>query len=255
MDKKIAYGSVSDTDDSLKGKTFASFGLNQGCKITTFELNPHAGQSETEEVNALMLTIVCQGKEYNTRWFEPAGELYGKGNTKLKEGEDGYYEAFNAASSQLQGSFVHALKSLGVSEASIQGLFTTTPATSFTDYATRMLSLLPANFKERPVDVFLEYQWNISEGQDRTYLQIPKNMKGGRFLCPSQEGSWTATYLEDGSLVYKSKEGKEHPFTRSADYMSSNKAIQQTSGGATSKGSAPQGGGMQSAPPKSTWGV
>jgi hypothetical protein len=67
-----------------------------------------------------------------------------------------------------------------------------------------------------------------------TFLQLPKNMKGGRFLSPLVEGEFEEV-REDGALYYLNANKVRHPFERSENYMSSNKAIQQ---GVTSTPSA-----------------
>ena len=58
-------------------------------------------------------------------------------------------------------------------------------------------------------------------------------MKGGRFLAPAvvpvgTEG-WTAVSDSKG-MRYVDAANNEHPFTRSENYMASNKAIQQVEG-------------------------
>ena len=75
------------------------------------------------------------------------------------------------------------------------------------------------------------YKWNIQEGNERTFLQLPKNMKGGRFLSPTiaPVGAWEEINDADG-LRYVDSAKNEHPFTRSENYMKSNKAIQQIEG-------------------------
>ena len=123
----------------------------------------------------------------------------------------------------------HTLKALGVTEEQIMAKFAV-PANSFAEFANNLVSLLPADFKTRPIDVFLEYQWNIADEQDRTFLQFPKNMKGGGFLCPAQPGVWKEERI-DGALSYVNQNGLKHPFTRDKNYMESNKAIQQFAGG------------------------
>jgi len=81
--------------------------------------------------------------------------------------------------------------------------------------------------KTHKVDIFLEYQWTIREGYDRTFLEIPRSVKMGEFICPQTEVEWTPKNV-NGYLTYVDKDENKHPFVRSGNYMQSNRAIAQT---------------------------
>ena len=78
------------------------------------------------------------------------------------------------------------------------------------------------------MDVFLQYQWQIAEGQNKTYLEIPKNLKDGKFLCPAMPGTFEEVRDATGLYYINRKDNTYHLFTRSSSYLSSNKAIRQT---------------------------
>lgn len=253
--EKTAWGFQNDNDDSLKSKTGGKFGLNNAF-ITKFEYNPNAGKDESA-ADAIDITVAVGDKEYRARIYDITGDLY-KDDNKITPEEPGYVELYNAEKKQREAVIVHTVKAFGVTEDQIRTALQNGNVTNFATWATAMCSLKGAGFETKPVDVFLEYQWTIQEGQKRTYLQLPKNMKGGRFLAPAiaPQGAWEAITGEDG-LQYVDAAKNEHPFSRSKNYMDSYKAIQQIEGedDAPAMG-APAGdaAGAGTTAAKSTWG-
>lgn len=225
--EKIGFGYVSDNDESLQSKTGGQFGLNQAF-ITVFEYNATAGK-DGETADAVDITVMVGQKEFRRRIYDITGPLFNKTNDKVEPNEDGYAELYNAELKQRMAIVTHAAKALGVTDDQIKTALSTPPS-SFAAWAKIMTSLPSDNFRSKPVDVFLEWEWQIGEGNTQTFLILAKNMKSGRFLCPSvkPQGAWTAK-MEKG-LVYVDAAGNEHPFTRSEDYMKSNKAKQQKEG-------------------------
>jgi hypothetical protein len=136
----------------------------------------------------------------------------------------------------------------------MRAAFATAPV-SFADYAQRICSLLPIGYDKKPLDLFLEYQWNFGKKQDgslqdKTYPTLPKNMKGGYFVVPAQPGVFVEKREEDGKLTYVNSNGQKHPFERDANFMSSNKGTQQVMGGAATAASPM---GTMAATTSGTW--
>jgi hypothetical protein len=223
------FGAVNDQDQSLQSRGSGKFGLNTGARITKIEYNPNGGK-DGAELDAFDITVSVSDREYRNRLFDVTS-IYDRDQGAPRE-LDLTNEADKAeyakAIGQVQGVITHAVKATGVTQEQITEAFTN-PAKDFVEWGKIMVSLVPSDYDSKPVDVFLEYQWSIKEGNDQTYLTLPKNMKGGYFLCPSvspQEGSWEAVNDSNG-LRYVDGAGNEHPFTRKENYMDSPKANQQ----------------------------
>jgi hypothetical protein len=226
--EKTTWGYQNDNDESLKSKQGGQFGLNNAF-ITKFEYNPNAGADEAL-ADAVDITVSIGEKEFRSRIYDITGDLF-KGDNKISESEPGYVELYNAEKKQREAVIVHVVKAFGVTEDQIRTALQNGNVTNFATWATAMCGTKGADFATKPVHVFVEYQWSIGEGNERTFLQLPKNMKGGRFLSPSiaPVGKWEAVSDGEG-LRYVDAGKNEHPFSRSTNYMESKKAIQQIEG-------------------------
>jgi hypothetical protein len=226
--QKTAWGFQNDNDESLKTKQGGKFGLNASF-ITKFEYNGLAGKDETA-ADAIDITVKVGEKEYRSRIYDITGDLF-KGDSKLSPGEEGYAELYNAEKKQREAVVIHTVKAFGTTEDQIKAALQNGNVVDFKSWAIAMCGTKPADFATKPVDSFLEYQWNIQEGNERTFLQLPKNMKGGRFLTPhvAPVGAWEEVNDAEG-LRYVDSAKNEHPFSRDANFMGSNKAKLQVEG-------------------------
>ncbi len=224
----FVFGVVNDEDDSLKGKsgTVGKFGLNTGV-ISKLEFTDTAGK-DNGPGNAVDIWFQLGEREYRRRLYETTGSLFGKKNAKIEPGEEGYDELYKIDMTQKMAVINHAIKAVGVTNEQIAKVLGQ-GAADFTDWCNKVLSLVPAGFQNKPVDAFLEYQWEIAEDQDKTYPELPKNMKGGAFLKPAVipvGGTWNEV-RDDKGLSYEDGAGNKHPFERDIAYLESNKGTQQ----------------------------
>lgn len=218
------FANVSDNDQSLLAGGNGQFGLNQNCHLVKLEYNPNGGKDGTP-TEAIDVTIEIDGKEYNMRMFVPNGTLK-SGNKDVNPGDPEYAKAYNNAMTQIVAVVKHIMKAIGIDETVINN---NSHANSISEWMRKMQNLIPATFNTIPLDVFLEYQWNIKEGQTKTYPTLPTNMKGGRFVCAHMNpvGSWKPVIESDGSLHYEDNNKNVHQFMRTASFMNSNKGKQQ----------------------------
>jgi len=227
MTTQMNLFAIDDNDKSLRSPAGGYFGLNTGY-ITKFEFNENAGK-DNSPTDAVDINITVNGKEYRRRLFEPSDVLYYR-NTQVHKGEPDYEKAYIEDIRTKVAIIKHALKALGVSEQAIKNTSDTLVSVSIAEGFKKLCSLVPKDYKSKPVDVFLEYQYNIQGDNDKTYLEIPKNFKGGDFLVSHQKpskGEWVATISDKGQLNYVDSNGMVHTFERNSKFMNSSKAKEQ----------------------------
>jgi len=231
QEQLMGYGYVPDNDDNLQSKQGGQFGANFAVtKVTQFEYKENVAKEGDTPREAIELVIQVRDRE-NKVWFAPITKVFGKEGQELEPNHSDYATNFNASVLQQNAVVTHYLKALGVSEEAMKNNLST-PSTTFKEYAQKIINLLPTGFDKKPLDLFLEYQWKIGKKadgtlNDKTYPQIPKNMKGGYFIVPAQPGKFKEVRGEDGSLSYVNESGTIHPFRRDASFMEGNKGTQQ----------------------------
>lgn len=247
---------VNDTDESLKSKTGGVFGLNAGVNIVEISYSDKA--KDGSESHSVVLSLQVGERQYKRYLFFNPGEKVFVKNVLSGPEVEGYAEVYMANLVQKIAVIKHTLKAVGVSAEQIDNVARTLNPNDIINGVKAFLTLVPADFKTRKVDAFLEYQYSIRKDNDETYLEYPENMKGGIFLCPSvtPTGTWNEVITEDGSLTYVDNAGGVHPFTRNSAYMESNRAKRQTKEDQKKSGSngfnASAGNPQQAT--RSTWG-
>jgi len=259
--KKIGFGAVNDTDKDLESKGAGGvFGLNTG-RITTFEVITDAGKDKSPGI-AVDITFTVSEKEFRRRMYNVTKIFDKDGNVITDETTEEYITKYNDAVKHTMAVIVHTAKSLGVTQDALDKALSV-QIDSYEAWANIVIGLLPTNFKELPVDGFLQWQWQITGENDKTYLELPKNMKGGRFFAPHVPGkfvpqtSWTTEkdgkQEEHTGLRYVDG-NNVHPFIKKSDFMESNKANQQFEGQVNvAQNALDAAAGSATTPAKSTW--
>ena len=106
---------------------------------------------------------------------------------------------------------------------------------SFREYVGVLKELLDDEaWQETDLDIWVEYQYHIREGQDRTWLQLPRKVNQGWWCVRHVDGAWKLQVdkrAKDND--YKAMQyvdgNKVHPLAKSGWYMRSNYANKQTS--------------------------
>jgi hypothetical protein len=228
---RMSYGYVADNSKDLQSKQGGRFGGNFGVAfIKAFSYQENVAKEGNPVREAIEVELLVRDRTQKI-WFSPVNKVFGENSTELNPGDDGYDAGFNAAMVQQNAVIVHYLKALGVSDEALQNNLKG-PFNGFKGFSDAITGLLPTGYESKPLDLFMEFQWNIgkkSDGtpNDKTYPTVPKNMKGGYFLVGAQPGEWSEVRGEDGSLGYVNAEGTPHPFKRDETFMSGNKGVQQ----------------------------
>lgn len=234
------YGYASD---EVKQSPF-NFGLNAGVtKLKKFEWIPNAGKDGAEQ-EALDIVFNINGTDKSYRMF-PVVKAFGKNNEEIT---DPNAQEFKDAITDFNARITHILHAFMDSDTVRAGL--SRPITSFKEFCTVAMSLLPKDYAEKPLDIFMQFQWQPDEGQNKTYLEIPKKMKYGAWLKPAQPGKWKEVRKANPSdndrdaLYYVNEEvpagqpEQRHPFVKNGWFMQSNFAHQQKEGGSAADSSS-----------------
>lgn len=224
---KYKFGFQSDEGSELTMQSSGKFGLNQGCYLKFMEFNPNAGK-DNAPANAIDYTILVGDREMKSRLYEPTGKMW-FGNEQIDEGHPEYARVLESNMRQIQATMTHILKAVSIPEERIQKAVEAAKPETFAEFAKVVCGLVQPKHMDNPIDIFLQYQWSIRPGNTRTFLEVPKNMKGGRFLCPGTKDEWKEVRDANG-LHYENAQGDRHPFSRSASYMAGKFANQQSSG-------------------------
>ena len=228
------YG-YQDSGDLAPGKQGGKFGLNTGAFVTKFEFNPNAGK-DNAAAEAIDFTVQVGEREYRHRFF-PITKVFAKEGGEITDvSSEAYKEAFKKELDQFN-AVIGDIVACFVSRENLK-IALATPIPSFKDFAnivTRLVQATP-NWQKKPVDVFLQYQWSPSGDNDKTYLELPKNVKHGSFIVAS-EGVGFKEIKTPTSLKYVKEDGTEHTFKRGEWFLESAFANQVNLTGAASMNS------------------
>ena len=229
------YG-YQDSGELAPGKQGGKFGLNTGAFITKFEFNPNAGKDGAAG-DAIDLTVQVGEREYRHRFF-PITKVFAKEGGEITDvSSDAYKEALKKELDQFNAVIADVVACFIPREDLKAAL--ATPIPTFKDYAnivTRLVQSTP-NWQKKPVDVFLQYQWAPTGDNDKTYLELPKNVKHGSFIVAS-EGVGFKEVKTPTSLKYVKEDGTEHTFKRGEWFLESAFANQINLTGGTTMNSA-----------------
>jgi hypothetical protein len=230
----VGYGYASD---EVKVSPF-NFGGNFGKTfLTKFEWIANGGKDGAEQ-EALDVVFNINGTDKSYRMF-PITKVFGKNNEEITDPNS---QEFQDAIVDFNARITHILHAFLDSETIKAGF--ARPINSFKDFCQVAMSLLPKDFKERPLDIFLQFQWQLRGEQEKTYLEIPTKMKYGKWLCAAQPGEFKAVKADKPSddnrkaLYYVNAEGVEHPFVKNGWFMNSNFANQLRAEGAEQNAAA-----------------
>ena len=195
------------------------FGLNQNVFLTKFEYITNGGK-DGAEAEALDIVFNIDGTEKGYRKF-PITKAFLKNNAG--ETTDPNTQEFKDAIKEFNAIVFHIAHCF-VSEDTYKTKLAR-PISSFKEFCNIVTDMLPADFAKKPLDIFLQYQYSVSGTNDKTYLEIPKKMQFGKFVCPSIKGNFKEVREEspkdsDGkALYYVTPEGIEHLFVRNGYFV------------------------------------
>ena len=223
----MGYGFSSDA--APKGGAL-QMGLNTGFNLEKFAYVKNGGKDGNQSF--LEIIFSKDGSKVYANKFAIT-----KAFAKAEDGSDVEVTAPNhpamvKARNEMTAGIIHIMKAF-VPEQELRSALSV-PIQSFEQYCVILQGLLPANYSEFSLDLFAHYQWNIKGENTRTYAELPKNMKQGKWVTksvqPKGSDSWEKVVNandKNSAMKYVDGEGNVHPFVRSAWFLTSNFAIQQ----------------------------
>ncbi len=209
-------------DDKSKSGPALNFGLNSAAgTLIKFGYNPNGGKDGVAQ-EVLDIVFSIGGKEISYRMF-PVTKAFGENNTEVI---DPAHPKFQEAVKEFNASVVHIMKAF-VPVATLKTALSM-PISNFQQFCNICTNLLPANGKEIKLDFFGQWQWKITGENNTTFVNLPRNVKHGKWLCAHIApvgGEWKESKVN--GLKYVDEAENEHPFTRNKWYMDSNFAKQQ----------------------------
>lgn len=199
------------------------FGLNEKVFLKTFELK------KENDNYFIQVEFEKEGSTISTRIYE-VKKVFFDG----KEITNPEHQEFVKQVNDVSAVITHYITKF-IEKEIIVNSFVGKKISGFADFAKLMISLLPQNFNEIPLDLFLRWSWSIKEGQNTTFLEIPNTMKHGEFIALHTEDNWveivnkgakdneTALWYEK----YVDDKVLKHPFKRTGWFMNSNYAVRQ----------------------------
>jgi hypothetical protein len=195
-------------------------GLNQNVKMISFDFIKNAGKGGADAA-AFEAQFLFEGETKPTvyRLFEPTKAFY-KENGESKETSDPNHPAFQQAINSIQSAITMIVSSFVKSKEEFNKI---KEVESLEDYIKQIkILLLPKDFENVPLDLFLQFQYKIRAGSNKTYLEIPTSTKSGRFICkhvdPVNEWKQVTT---NNVLKYVDEAGNQHPFVRNEMWLTS----------------------------------
>lgn len=179
------YGKKVDKSDILQ-----SGGSNNGAK---FGVNPFVLENislETDDKSS-NLYISIEGsvgdRQFRHREYEVTRAYDSAGNEVTDSNDPAFQKAVD-----MFNSYMNDFGCAYVGEEKYYSALTSQQFNGFSDFANFVINIIKASdtFKNnKPILIFLQFQWEPRSGQERTYLEFPKSksIKHGDFFafCPS----------------------------------------------------------------------
>jgi len=212
-------------------KVYPVFGLNTG-KLVKFEYNPNGGKGGSPK-DVIDIAFTIGSSEVRSRIFDftPNWALDKRvkeektGNYKyvpVQPGEQGYNDLVTEGKNKQIELLLDILIAAGVDEA-LKDHYKKTfvkkkHQQTFKEIAVFLSDIFKNKKPDSLLDIFLQYQTKLQTGNDRVFLELPRDEKYGKIITKHREGVFTKKVDDHGIHFMNSDTGEIHPFKRNVWY-------------------------------------
>lgn len=232
----MAYG-YEDDNVSAKSSSLV-FGLNAGAaRLVKLEWINNGGAAGAEQ-EALDIQFAIEGQErlLSYRQF-PIKKAFDDKGGEITDSKDPIFIEAQKTINQCITHIMHCFIGTEILKIAFQQ-----PVESFKEYCKILSSLLPKDYDKIRLDIFMQYQWQIKNEAKQTYLELPKKMNQGKWICREvvPVGKWKevrATDCDDKmpmALKYVDDANNIHPFIKGGYFVNHPWANQQKDESVTS---------------------
>lgn len=218
------YG-FQDSKEVVQGAGGGRFGLNQKATVSVFQYNPNGGKDGAAQ-DCIDFTVKIGEREFRTRFF-PVDKIFVDNVEVTDKTSQVYKDEAEKAGKLISATLTEIVKAFVPEDQVKEAL--SVPFSGFAQWAQAMERLVKSvpNWDSKLVDVFLQYQWQITGENTQTFLELPRNVKQGLFICAHIPATFTEDRTDTHLRYINDTDGSAHPFKRSAWFVESDFANQQ----------------------------
>jgi hypothetical protein len=172
--------------------------LNQRVKLVKFEYNPAIEFKSGDTAEGIEMEVDVSGMIIRSNIY-PTTKVYVDGN----EVTDTAHPAFRKGVTTLKQRIFHIARCFASEEDLIAAVAI---PKNFGDFVKAITNTFESGWENKELDLFMQYQWQLKEGAERKYLEIPKKTNQGAFLIPHVEGNFSEVKITDGKAYGNGKE-------------------------------------------------
>ncbi len=188
-------GYVSTEDQGKSG--FGQFGLNTG--ITVLDVS-YGELSFGENLNGVTIEYELNGAVKKDNIIDVT-----KAISNGEDITDPNHKEFKKQQNIWKQRVIHFGEAFATREEVIEAV--SQPHSSYESYANAIIDLVTPRLADHTVDLFMQYQWQLKEGADKKFLEIPKKTKMGSWVKASMEGEFFKVEIKDNVITTQFEEG------------------------------------------------
>ena len=191
MSNEMMFGGFVSDDTS--SSSALKFGLNQKVKLTKFEYYPAIEFKNGDYAEGIEAEVNVNGITLRMNIY-PTTKVY----FKNEEITNPKHPEFRKGVTLLKKRIFHIAKCFASEAQLIEAVAI---PKNFGDFVNAIIATFEDGWQNKELDLFLQYQWQLKEGAERKYLEIPKKTSQGPFLIPHVSSVFSEVKVNDGKVT------------------------------------------------------